>query len=206
MDFPVNEDGVLSYQRRYQMTQQQRINRFRQQRNFRSLRDPTFNYSGNTSERYSRDGADDEHSFLMRPTTPTPPMTGNRRWSPEVERQSMSSWRGSSGAMRRQQQVVQQRQPLLRSDGSNNSSSCGGGNRSREEDVVMVENCVSASPSVRNVPKPKFRNRTSFLCLTLLDRVSASTTTTTTSITTKARATKNHPGVINICLYHLWMT
>ena len=144
MDFPVNEDGVLSYQRRYQMTQQQRINRFRQQRNFRSLRDPTFNYSAtSTNERYSREGDEEEQQFLMRPTTPTPPMAA-RRWSPDVERQSVGSWRGSgasSSALRRQQ--MQQRQTLLRSDGSNNSSS---GNRSREEEVVMVENCVSASP------------------------------------------------------------
>lgn len=146
MDFPVHENGVLSYQRRYQMTQQQRISRFRQQRNFRSLRDPTFNYSGGTStyEPCSREIEDDEQQYLMRPTTPTPPLgmgSGQRRWSPDVDGRSPSlSWRDSSGLQR---QVAQQqvRQPLLRSGGGSSS-------RSREDDA-MVENCVSA-PLVEN--------------------------------------------------------
>lgn len=151
MDFPVTDDGVLSYQRRYQMTQQQRINRFRQQRKFQSMRDPTFNYSGTST--YERETEDEEQQALMRPTSPTPPMgssqCGRRGWSPDVDRQSTSSsWRGSSSlGMAREQQYrqlpVRTRQPLKwggvgASSSSNNSSS-----RSRE-DVVMVENCVSA--------------------------------------------------------------
>lgn len=151
MDFPVDDDGVLSYQRRYQMTQQQRISRFRQQRNFRSLREPTFNYSGNTStyERYSREGDEEEHQNLMRPTSPTispPPLP--------ADRQSPSSWRGSSTLMfggrnqlqhqQPQRPQMRLRQPLLRSGGSSSS-------RSREDDVVIVENnCVSAAQAIAN--------------------------------------------------------
>lgn len=151
MDFPVNDDGVLSYQRRYQLTQQQRINRFRQQRNFRSLREPTFNnYSGNTStyERYSREGDEEEHQYLMRPTSPTAPPP------PPLDRQSPSSWRGSNSlifADRYQQQQPQRpqmrlRQPLIRSGGGSSSGGNNSSSRSREEDVVIVENnCVSGS-------------------------------------------------------------
>lgn len=156
MDFPVShEDGALSYQRRYQMTQQQRINRFRQQRNFRSLREPTFNYSGQSST-YERETEDEEHQSLMRPTTPTPPVgqrsggsVSRRGWSPDIDRQSSASspWRDSSSfAVSRElhgppppQVPVRTRQPLMRGGGGSSSSS-----RSRDEDIVMVENCVSA--------------------------------------------------------------
>lgn len=157
MDFPVNDDGVgaLSYQRRYNMTQQQRINRFRQQRNFRSLRDPPYNYSGTST--YERETEDDEQQALMRPTTPTPPMglKSRRVWSPDTDRQSsQSSWRGSSsfGISRDHQQpppppqqpyYVQTRQPMLYRGIAGGTGSSNNSSRSRE-DVVVVENCVSA--------------------------------------------------------------
>lgn len=155
MDFPSNDDGVLSYQRRYQLTQQQRINRFRQQRNFRSLRDPPLNYSGTST--YERETDDEEQQALMRPRTPTPTMgTKNRRgWSPDIERHSSSSWRGSSVAMSRELPYplpVQTFQPLIRE--SSNNSSNNSSSRSRVEDVVMVENNSVSAPRVEENASP----------------------------------------------------
>lgn len=145
MDFPANDDGTLSYQRRYQMTQQQRINRFRQQRNFRSLRDPPFNYSGTST--YERDTEDEEQQALMRPTSPSPVMAsrGALGWSPDLDRHSSPSWRGSS-SREKPPKTVRTRQPRLRDTGTNSSSN--NSSRSRD-DVIMVEsNNVSVSAQV----------------------------------------------------------
>lgn len=172
---------MLSYQRRYQMTQKQRINRFRQQRDFRSLRDPPFNFSGGTST-YERETTEDEEQLtplMLRPTTPTFGAGMPRRaanpgagWSPELmERNwtaSSTSWRGSSslgmGSRESDRGPVQTRQPRLRmlhrsgggGGGTMTTTSSNNSSSRSGEDVVMVEsnNCVSAPQLVSTKTSP----------------------------------------------------